>query len=161
MNFSSRMEALLVLGLPKGATKDQIKTAYKRLARKYHPDANPDSDETWKYYDVQGAYEYLLEHEDAEMRSQPPVRGNSGPKVFGSKEDLTDLSFKRNVRAEHIKQEKRSAERAQREKRALDKEYAEYRQNKIYEETMNKIHAHRAAEVTAQIIEAYLKGEIR
>ena len=162
MNFSSRMEALLVLGLPKDATKDQIKTAYKRLVRKYHPDANPDSDETWQYYDIQGAYEYLMEHEEAEVQvhSQPYVRANSGPKVFGSKEDLTELSFKRKVRAEHIKQEKRSAERAQREKRALDKEYAEYRQNKIYEETMNKIHAHRAAEVTAQIIEAYLKGEI-
>ena len=147
----------MVLGLPKDATRDQIKSAYKKLARKYHPDANPDSDETWRYYDVRGAYEYLMEREE---KTQNRPLSTPSPRVFGSKEDLTDLSRKRKYRAEHVKQERRSEERAKQEKRALDKEFAEYRQNKAYEEAMNKIYAHRAAEVTAQIIEAYLKGEM-
>ncbi len=82
------------------------------------------------------------------------------PRVFGSREDLTELSRKRKVRAEHARQEKRSEERAKKEKRALDREFAEYRQNKAFEEAMNKIYAHRAAEVTAKMIEAYLKGEM-
>lgn len=165
MNFSSRTEALLVLGLPKDATKEQIKSAFKKLARKYHPDANPDSDETWQYYDIQGAYEYLMET-PAEPVVKPyvepkPAPGRpASPRVFGSKEDLTELSFKRKVRAEHVKQEKRSEARAKREQKELVEEYAQYRQNKVYEDTMNKIHAHRAAEVTAQIIEAYLKGNL-
>ena len=171
MSFSSRTEALLVLGLPKDATKDQMKKAYKKLARKYHPDANPDSDEIWKYYDIQGAYEYLMGlqetgegsvsfSKETQNRPSSSVPTRSGPKVFGSKEDLTELSFKRKVRAEHARQEKRSEKRAEREKKELHREYAEYRQNKAYEETMNKIHAQRAAEVTAQIIEAYLKGNL-
>ncbi len=155
----------MVLGLPKDATKQQIKSAYKKLARKYHPDANPNSDETWQYYDVQGAYDYLMqEANDAVMQSsfeqKPSQVRPVSPRVFGSKEDLTELSFKRKARAEHIKQEKRSEARSKREQKELVQEYAAYRQNKLYEDTMNKIHAHRAAEVTAQIIEAYLKGNL-
>ncbi len=169
MGFSSKIEALLVLGLPKDATKDQIKSAYKKLVRKYHPDEHPNEDVTWQYYDVQGAYDYLMEHmEDPEPAkpvyeapaSSDNVRRYSGPKVFGSKEDLTELSFKRKVRAEHVRQEKRMEKRAEEEKKAMKKEFSEYRQNKVFEETMDRIHAHRAAEVTAQIIEAYLKGNM-
>ncbi len=59
----------MVLGLPKDATKEQIKSAYKKLARKYHPDANPDSDEVWRYYDIRGAYEYLEETGDSSVSS--------------------------------------------------------------------------------------------
>ena len=169
MNFSSRTEALLVLGLPKNATKDQIKTAYKKLVRRYHPDVNPDPDKAWQYYDIQGAYDYLMEQEkyvsdndDAQKPSpfESKPEKKYGPKVFGTKEDLTELSFKRKARAEHARQEKRFETRMKNEKKAMDKELAEYRKNKEFEETMDRIHAHRAAEVTAQIIEAYLKGKM-
>ena len=34
-----------VLGIQKGASEDEIKKAYKKLARKYHPDMNPGDKE--------------------------------------------------------------------------------------------------------------------
>lgn len=49
-------DALRTLGLAKGATPEQIKKAYKRLAREHHPDKGGDSDAFIKVHD---AYESL------------------------------------------------------------------------------------------------------
>jgi len=66
-----------VLGVKKTATQDEIKKAYRKLARKYHPDANPDDPKSEeKFKEVSSAYEVLS---DAEKRKQY----DAGPSFFG------------------------------------------------------------------------------
>ncbi|MBK9726918.1 MAG: DnaJ domain-containing protein [Saprospiraceae bacterium] len=50
-----------ILGVPKDATKDDIKTAYRKLSLKFHPDKNPgDAYFEERFKDILEAYEYLM-----------------------------------------------------------------------------------------------------
>ncbi len=48
-----------VLGLSKGASEDEIKKAYRSLAKKYHPDINKEKDAEEKFKEINEAYEVL------------------------------------------------------------------------------------------------------
>lgn len=57
-----------VLGVPRGAEEKEIKSAYRKLARKYHPDVNPGSaSASEKFKEVQAAYEVLGNPEKRKM----------------------------------------------------------------------------------------------
>jgi len=49
-----------ILGLSPGATREQVKKAYRKLAMKYHPDHNPGEDAERKFMQITEAYEYLI-----------------------------------------------------------------------------------------------------
>nr|MDQ3071491.1 DnaJ domain-containing protein [Acidobacteriota bacterium] len=56
------MDFYVVLGLPREATVADIKRAYRRLARKYHPDINPGDDTAASIFRrVAEAYEQLID----------------------------------------------------------------------------------------------------
>ncbi|MGV6859916.1 MAG: DnaJ C-terminal domain-containing protein [bacterium] len=52
-----------VLGVNKSATQEEIKKAYRRLARKYHPDVSKEPDAERKFKEVGEAYEVLKDEE--------------------------------------------------------------------------------------------------
>ena len=53
-----------ILGVPRNATEKEIRQAYRRLARKYHPDVNPgDKEAEQKFKEIQEAYEVLSDPE--------------------------------------------------------------------------------------------------
>ena len=52
-----------ILGVERSATADQIKTAYRRLARKYHPDVSKEANAEARFKEMQEAYEVLRDPE--------------------------------------------------------------------------------------------------
>jgi len=65
-----------VLGLKKGASEDEIKKAFKTMARKYHPDLHPgDKEAEEKFKEVNEAYGVLS---DPEKKSRYDQFGHAG-----------------------------------------------------------------------------------
>ena len=57
------MDPYKVLGLSPGASDDEIKKAYRTLAKRYHPDANPgDKTAEQKMKEINAAYDMLINH---------------------------------------------------------------------------------------------------
>ena len=72
-----------VLGVDRNATDDDLKKAFRKLAKKYHPDANPDNKEEAekKFKEVNEAYEVLSDSQKRSMydRFGFNAPGNGGP----------------------------------------------------------------------------------
>ena len=89
-----------ILSVQKNASEAEIKKAYRKLARKYHPDNNPgDAEAEERFKEVQGAYDVLSDPEKRKQYDQV------GPRIFsgaggrggdfqwtGNVGDLGDLS---------------------------------------------------------------------
>ncbi len=87
-----------VLGVDKDASKDEIKRAYRKKAKKYHPDKNPDNQEEAreKFKKISEAYEVLA---DDEKRQRYDRYGKRGVKqeFSGGDFDWSDFSHREDV----------------------------------------------------------------
>jgi len=61
-----------ILGVPRDASQKDIQKAYRKLARKYHPDVNKDADAENRFKEINEAYEVLR---DAEKRKKYDTLG--------------------------------------------------------------------------------------
>lgn len=94
-----------ILGISKDANKDEIKKAYRTLARKYHPDVNQgDKDAEEKFKEVKEAYEVLSDdnlrarydhygHEGVKSEGFEGFGGAGGFGDFGGFSDIFDVFF--------------------------------------------------------------------
>ncbi len=67
-----------ILGVNEDASKSEIKSAYRRLARKYHPDVSDDEDAEDRFKEVSEAYEVLKDDEKRAEYDQLRRYGSSG-----------------------------------------------------------------------------------
>jgi curved DNA-binding protein len=81
-----------ILGIPKSASNDEIKKAYRKLAMKYHPDRNKgDKDAEARFKDISEAYAVLS---DKEKRQQYDMYGSEGFQNRFTQEDIfRDFDF--------------------------------------------------------------------
>lgn len=80
-----------VLGVSRSATADEIKKAYRRLARQHHPDANPDDPGAEaRFKEVAQAYEVLSDPSRRQTIDDPAAPARPMPRAKDP--DMSDLS---------------------------------------------------------------------
>lgn len=74
-----------ILGVAKTSTEAEIKSAYRKLARKYHPDTNKDNPESVeKFKEVSAAYDILSDKEKRKKYDNNEIDADGKPTGFGA-----------------------------------------------------------------------------
>jgi molecular chaperone DnaJ len=79
-----------VLGVPRGASQDEIKSAFRRLAREYHPDVNKSEDAEERFKELNEAYAVLG---DQQKRAAYDRYGHAGVGGMGGAPDFTNVDL--------------------------------------------------------------------
>ena len=71
-----------ILSLDPSCSQEDVKTAYRRLAKKYHPDVNKGRDAAEKFRLITEAYEHIMEEKSGSERAKKTEKAMSGPAGF-------------------------------------------------------------------------------
>lgn len=96
----SKRDFYEVLGVSQGSSEEEVKKAYRKLARKYHPDVNKEEGAETKFKEVKEAYDTLSDpqkkaHYDQFGHTDPNqgFGGAGGTGDFGGFSDIFDMFF--------------------------------------------------------------------
>ncbi|MEY2848954.1 MAG: hypothetical protein RI885_1619 [Actinomycetota bacterium] len=81
------------LGVTREATPEEIKKAYRRLARELHPDVNPTADASERFKSVTHAYDVLSDAKQRQQYDLGPQAGFGGGQNFGGFGDIFETFF--------------------------------------------------------------------
>jgi molecular chaperone DnaJ len=81
------------LGVDRTATPEEIKKAYRRLARELHPDVNPSADASERFKTVTHAYDVLSDPQQRQQYDLGPQAGFGGGSGFGGFGDIFETFF--------------------------------------------------------------------
>src|SRR3712207_5925056 len=77
--MAPRPDYYKTLGVDKKASQDDIKKAYRKLARKYHPDTNKDKSAEDRFKEVSEAYDVLSDPEKRKQYDRGGLFSGAGP----------------------------------------------------------------------------------
>ncbi len=118
MPSATKKDYYEILGIARGADADEIRKAYRRLARKYHPDLNPgDKAAEERFKNVQEAYDILNDEKKRSVYDQYgfysdniPPNGGGGPSSGPGGMNFEGFDF-----AEYLRQQQHSTGQAESE----------------------------------------------
>src|SRR5512133_3763601 len=79
-----------ILGVSRGASADDLKSAFRRLARQYHPDVNKSTDAEERFKEINEAYAVLS---DNDKRAAYDRYGQAGLNGMGGAPDFSTVDF--------------------------------------------------------------------